>query len=97
MKGGMNSMEIRKRIVFKQIGAKIAYYRTLRGLKQEESAQHIGVSKSVLSRVERGQYNNNVSVSMLFDIAEALQIELALLVTFNDAEKKMWWDEIKLR
>lgn len=45
-------MYVRKSIIFKQIGAKIAYYRTLRGLHQVDLANKIGVSKSVLSRIE---------------------------------------------
>ena len=37
-------MESTKLIIFKQIGAKIAYYRTLRGLTQAQLAEIINVS-----------------------------------------------------
>ena len=57
-------MDGRKAIIFKQIGAKIAYYRTLRGLHQVDLANKIGVSKSVLSRIERGKYNDNRILSV---------------------------------
>ena len=67
-------MDICKAVVFKQIGAKIAYHRTLR----------------VLSRIERGKYNENISVSILLDIAQGLDIDLAMLVTFDEHEKRMW-------
>lgn len=87
-------MDVRKAIIFKQIGAKIAYYRTLRSLHQVDLANKIGVSKSVLSRIERGKYNDNISVSLLLDIADGLQIDMAMLVTFNEQEKQMWWDEL---
>ena len=73
-----------------QIGAKIAYYRTLRGMHQVVLAEKIGISSSVLSRIERGKYNENVSVSMLLDIAEGLGIDVAMLVTFDEHEKAMW-------
>ena len=53
------------------------------------------MSKSVLSRIERGKYNNNISVSLLLDIADGLQIDMAMLVTFNEQEKQMWWNELK--
>jgi len=86
-------VDVRKAIIFKQIGAKIAYYRTLRGLHQVDLANKIGVSKSVLSRIERGKYNN-ISVSLLLDIADGLQIDMAMLVTFNEQEKQMWWNEL---
>ena len=88
-------MDVRKAIIFKQIGAKIAYYRTLSGLHQVDLANKIGVSKSVLSRIERGKYNDNISVYLLLDIADGLQIDIAMLVTFNEQEKKMWWNELK--
>lgn len=84
-------IDTRKQILFKQIGAKIAYYRTLRDISQEELAQIAHVSQSALSRIERGKYNENVSVSLLIDIADGLQVDLALLVTFNDLERQMWW------
>ena len=60
-------MDVRKAIIFKQIGAKIAYYRTLSGLHQVDLANKIGVSKSVLSRIERGKYNDNMILSILVD------------------------------
>ena len=87
-------MDSRKAVVFKQIGAKIAYYRTLRGMHQVVLAEKIGISSSVLSRIERGKYNENVSVSMLLDIAEGLGIAVALFVTFDEHEKAMWECEI---
>ena len=88
-------MDVRKAIIFKQIGAKIAYYRTLSGLHQVDLANKIGVSKSVLSRIERGKYNDNISVYLLLDIADGLQIDMAMLVTFNEQEKQMWWNKLK--
>ena len=57
-------MDVRKAIIFKQIGAKIAYYRILSGLHQVDLANKIGVGKSVLSRIERGKYNDNRILSV---------------------------------
>ena len=86
-------MDISKKILFKQIGAKIAYYRTLRNMTQSDLAKITNISRSALSRIECGKYNDNVSVSLLFDIAEGLRIDTALLMTFNETEKQMWWQE----
>ena len=85
-------MDVSKTIIYRQIGAKVAYYRTLRGMTQEQLAEKINVSKSTLGRIERGTYNKNVSVSTLLDIADGLRIDMALLVTFSEQEKKIWWD-----
>lgn len=84
----------RKEILVRQIGAKIAYYRTLRGMSQKELARKASISTSSLSKIERGKYNDNISVSLLMDIADGLQIDLTLLVTFSDLEKNMWWKPI---
>ena len=91
---GGDKMEIKNHILLKQVGAKIAYYRTLRDMKQSELARRARISRSALSRIERGKYNDNVSVVVLSDIAEALQIDIALLVTFNETERRMWWDTL---
>ena len=38
----------KRRIMFRQIGAKIAYYRTLRDLSQKELAKRINMSASTI-------------------------------------------------
>ena len=85
-------MDIKKDIIFRQIGAKIAYYRSLRNLTQTQLANLVNISESTLSRLERGKYNSNISVSILLDISKALKIEVAELLTFSDQEKKLWYE-----
>lgn len=84
-------VNVSKSIIYRQIGAKIAYYRTLRDLTQEALARKIHISNSTMSRIERGAYNKNVSVSLLLDISDGLKIDVAMLLTFSEQEKKMWW------
>lgn len=79
-------LEADKAIVFRQIGGKVAYYRKLRNLTQVELARKIRVSSSVISRLERGKYNNNVPMGLLIDVAEALNLDFALLVEFDKKE-----------
>ncbi|MBR0061568.1 MAG: helix-turn-helix transcriptional regulator [Selenomonadaceae bacterium] len=74
------------------IGAKIAYYRTLRQMTQAELAKKVNLSRSSIVRIERGKYNNGVPISTLLDITEGLRIDLSALVTFSDEEKKVWWE-----
>ena len=85
-------MDIKKDIIFRQIGAKVAYYRSLRNLTQIQLANLVNISESTLSRLERGKYNSNISVSILLDISMALKIEVAELLTFSDQEKKLWYE-----
>ena len=85
-------MNVKKMMLYRQIGAKIAYYRTLRQMTQAELAKKVNLSRSTLGRIERGKYNQGVPISTLLDIAEGLRIELSALVTFSDEEKKVWWE-----
>ena len=87
-------LKIQQQIIFRQIGAKIAYYRTLRCMTQDELADKLHIDKSVLSRIERGKYHNNISVAMLLAIADGLQIDPALFLTFTDLEKRLWWEDL---
>lgn len=63
-------------------------------MTQEELADKLHIDKSVLSRIERGKYHNNISVAMLLAIAEGLQIDPALFLTFTDLEKRLWWEDL---
>ena len=83
-------LDPRKEFLLKMIGAKITYYRTLRDMSQKELAKRANMSVSSLSKIELGKYNNNVSVSSLFDIADGLQIDITMLVKFSNMEKSMW-------
>lgn len=94
----MHSVELMTIYTFKykQIGRKVAYYRRLRNLTQEELAKRVNISTSSLSKIECGSYNKNLSIAMLLDIAEGLNIELAMLVNFDEREKALEWDTTEL-
>ena len=86
-------MDEKRRRLYRLVGAKVLYYRSLRGLTQEDLARKIHISVGTLSRIERGKYNQGVSLAMLFDIAEGLNIDMYVLVSFNEQEKMMLWHE----
>ena len=83
-------MGISRDVFYRQIGAKIAYYRTLYGMEQYQLAEKVHISQSTLSRIERGKYGDNISIALLLDIAEGLEIDPSLLMTFSNMEKRMW-------
>ncbi len=85
-------MDVSKVIIYRQIGAKVAYYRTLRQLTQEELAKKVHISRSTLYRIEHGRYEEGISLSTLIDIADGLHIELSHLTSFTEEEKKLWWE-----
>ena len=80
--------------IYKQIGNKVAYYRKMRNLTQDELADRVNISVSSLSKLERGKYNNNIPLSMLIMIAEGLRIDVSMLVTFDEREKFLEFDQI---
>ena len=83
-------MNRQRQIMFEQIGAKVAYYRRLTGFSQADLAERVHVNKSVLSRIERARYNDNIPLILLFDIADAMQVDVATFITFNDFERRFW-------
>ena len=66
----------------------------MRNLTQDELADRVNISVSSISKLERGKYNNNIPLSMLIMIAEGLRIDVSLLVTFDEREKFLEFDQI---
>ena len=67
-----------------QLGLKIAYYRKLRGLTQEELAEKIDINPAFLSQVEAPNVSKTVSLGTLFAISEALDIPVYKFLLFDD-------------
>lgn len=76
-------------LLYRQIGAKIAYYRTLEGMSQEDLARKIAISKSTLSKIERGKYNSGLSIATLLNIADWLKVELYSLLLCTQEELRV--------
>lgn len=57
-----------------QVGLKIAYYRKLRGLTQEQLAEDVGLTPAFIGHIEAPNIKKGISLDTLFDIAEALDI-----------------------
>jgi transcriptional regulator with XRE-family HTH domain len=57
---------------YKVIGLKIAYYRKLKGLTQEQLAEKIDKNLAFIGAVEAPNVNRTISIDTLFDISEAL-------------------------
>ena len=59
---------------YRQLGLKIAYYRKLRGLTQEQLAEEIGLSPAFIGHVEAPNIDKAISLDTLFDIADVLNV-----------------------
>ena len=80
------------------IGMRIAGFRKLRNLTQEELADKLNINKNYLSQIETASGNKNISLPMLIRISRALDVELALLTDIDGVYKsdlKSFWSDMK--
>ena len=68
---------------FIEIGLKIAYYRKLNGLTQEQLAEKISKNPKYLSNIETPSVIQPVSLKTLFSIADCLGIPPHKFLEFN--------------
>lgn len=57
-----------------QLGLKIAYYRKLKGMTQEQLAEAIDRTPAFIGHVEAPNISKAISLDTLFDIAAALDV-----------------------
>ena len=61
-----------------QVGLNTKHWREFKGIKQEDLAQRLDIDHTTLSRIENGK--SDLNTHMIEDIAEALGIEVELLL-----------------
>ena len=74
-----------------QIGITISTLRKIRGMSQEELAEKANISRSFISTIEAPNLASNFSLSILYDIADALGVEpyeLLKAANFDDIINK---------
>lgn len=67
-----------------EVGYNISYYRKHAGLTQEQLADKLGISRSHLSAIEAPNIVRSFSIELLFNIADALQIDAYKLFVFRN-------------
>lgn len=70
---------------YRQIGLKIAYYRKLRGLTQEELAEQVGLTPAYIGHLEAPNISKALSLDTLFDIADALHVDAQKFLMFEES------------
>ena len=69
---------------YRQIGLKIAYYRKLRGMTQEQLAEKLELSPAFIGHVEAPNINKAISLDTLFGIAEVLDVPAYKFLLFDE-------------
>ena len=75
-------MEQRQTEKYRSLGLNIAYYRKQHGYSQSQLAEMINVSRTHMSRIETA--NCAVSLDVIFDICDVLEITPSKLVDFRE-------------
>lgn len=69
---------------YRQIGLKIAYYRKLRGLTQEQLAERVERAPAFIGHLEAPNVDKGVSLDTLFDIADVLNVPPQRFLAFEE-------------
>jgi len=81
-RNGKVSVKNRDRIV--DLGLNIAYYRRRAGMKQEQLAEKADISRGYLGEIEAPNMVTTMSLEVLLNIADALEISVTKLLEFRD-------------
>lgn len=76
-------IEFNNRKKFIEIGYNISYYRKHKGMTQEELAEQLGISRQHIGAIEAPNLDRKLSLDLLFNIAEVLEIESYKLLMFR--------------
>jgi transcriptional regulator with XRE-family HTH domain len=69
---------------FNRLGAKIAYYRRIKQMKQIDLAYEAGISEQYLSRIERGRQTTGLTILTLYKLADKLEVQVVDLFKNKD-------------
>lgn len=84
MPGRKKPEEKRRDDRLRQLGLNIQYYRKMRGMKQQDLADAIHYSRAQVGLIENPNSPMSTTLDNLFDIADALDIDVAKLFEFRD-------------
>ena len=69
---------------YRQIGLKIAYYRKLRGMTQEELAEQVDLTPAFIGHLEAPNITKALSLDALFAIASILDVPAYKFLLFEE-------------
>ena len=79
----MEFIKITNEEKYYRIGLNIAYQRKLKKLTQIQLAEKVGISRTHMSNIEAPNMLTPISLEVIFNIADALEIPVELLFKFD--------------
>ena len=76
-------MENERMNQLRMLGLTIAYYRKARGMTQSQLAEAVHISRTHMSNIEAPNTKTSISLNLLLDIADALDIPVKKLFDFS--------------
>ena len=76
-------MDIERKNQLRMLGLTIAYYRKARGMTQSQLAEAVHISRTHMSNIEAPNTKTSISLNLLLDIADALDIPVKKLFDFS--------------
>ena len=67
----------------RMLGLTIAYYRKARGMTQSQLAEAVHISRTHMSNIEAPNTKTSISLNLLLDIADTLDIPVKKLFDFS--------------
>ncbi len=67
-----------------QLGLKIAYYRKLRGITQEQLAEQLELTPAFIGHIEAPNIKKAISLDTLFDVAHVLNVPAYKFLIFEE-------------
>ncbi len=68
---------------YKMVGLKVAYYRKLKGMTQEQLAEKMLVDTSFIGQIEASNIHKTISLNTLFRISKALDVKPHKFLDFD--------------
>lgn len=68
---------------YKRIGLNIAYQRKLKKLTQIQLAEMVGISRTHMSNIEAPNMTTPISLEVVFNISDVLEIPVETVFRFN--------------
>ena len=69
---------------YREIGFRIAYCRKHQKMTQEELAEKLNVSRQHIGAIEAPNVNRKISLDLIFDIADILNVEPKYFLEFQN-------------